>query len=52
MPLTPHRQARNAGDGDRAGPKNATNDDVGVDWHFTTADARMKLKRLYPSFGS
>ncbi len=21
-----------------------------VDWHFTTADARIKLKRLYPSF--
>ena len=20
----------------------------GVDWHFTTADARTKLKRLYP----
>ena len=24
----------------------------GVDWHFTTADARIKLKRLYPSIGS
>lgn len=22
---------------------------VRVDWHFTTADARIKLKRLYPS---
>jgi hypothetical protein len=22
---------------------------VGVDWHFTTADARVKLKRLYPT---
>jgi hypothetical protein len=21
---------------------------IGVDWHFTTADARVKLKRLYP----
>jgi hypothetical protein len=21
----------------------------GVDWRFTTADARVKLKRLYPS---
>ena len=21
---------------------------TGVDWHFTTADARIKLKRLYP----
>jgi hypothetical protein len=21
---------------------------VGVDWHFTTADARVKLKHLYP----
>lgn len=21
----------------------------GVDWQFTTADARVKLKRLYPS---
>ena len=20
-----------------------------ADWHFTTADARMKLKRLYPA---
>ena len=20
----------------------------GVDWHFTAADARIKLKRLYP----
>jgi hypothetical protein len=23
----------------------------GVDWHFTTDKARIKLKRLYPSFG-
>lgn len=23
---------------------------VKIDWHFTTADARVKLKRLYPSF--
>ena len=23
-------------------------DQTGVDWHFTTADARTKLKRLYP----
>ncbi len=22
---------------------------IGVDWRFTTADARSKLKRLYPS---
>ncbi len=22
---------------------------VKIDWHFTTADARVKLKRLYPS---
>ena len=22
---------------------------VGADWQFTTADARIKLKRLYPS---
>lgn len=22
---------------------------VAIDWHFTTADARIKLKRLYPS---
>lgn len=21
---------------------------VTIDWHFTTADARIKLKRLYP----
>ncbi len=25
------------------------NKSVGVDWQFTTADARIKLKRLYPS---
>lgn len=24
------------------------NQQVGVDWHFTTKDARIKLKRLYP----
>jgi hypothetical protein len=24
----------------------------GVDWQFTTADARIKLKRLYPQFKS
>lgn len=24
---------------------------VGADWRFTTADARIKLKRLYPSIG-
>lgn len=23
--------------------------DVGIDWRFTTADARIKLKRLYPA---
>ncbi len=23
-----------------------------VNWQFTTADARVKLKRLYPSFGA
>ena len=23
---------------------------IGVDWRFTTADARIKLKRLYPKF--
>jgi hypothetical protein len=22
---------------------------VGVDWHFTTDDARIKLKNLYPN---
>ena len=22
-----------------------------IDWRFTTADARIKLKHLYPSFG-
>jgi len=22
---------------------------TGIDWRFTTADARIKLKRLYPS---
>ncbi len=27
--------------------RNATG--TGVDWRFTTADARIKLKRLYPS---
>jgi len=24
----------------------------GVDWQFTTADARIKLKRLYPQIQS
>jgi len=23
--------------------------DTGIDWRFTTTDARIKLKRLYPS---
>jgi hypothetical protein len=23
-----------------------------INWRFTAADARIKLKRLYPSFGS
>jgi hypothetical protein len=23
-----------------------------IDWRFTTADARIKLKRLYPQFSS
>jgi hypothetical protein len=23
---------------------------TGVDWHFTTADARLRLKRLYPQY--
>jgi hypothetical protein len=23
---------------------------TGVDWHFTTADARIRLKRLYPQY--
>jgi hypothetical protein len=23
-----------------------------IDWRFTTADARIKLKRLYPQFNS
>jgi hypothetical protein len=23
-----------------------------IDWHFTTADARVKLRRLYPAFES
>ncbi len=26
--------------------------EVPVDWQFTTADARIKLKRLYPSIGT
>ncbi|MDQ3831439.1 MAG: IS630 family transposase, partial [Candidatus Tectomicrobia bacterium] len=25
---------------------------VTIDWQFTTADARIKLKHLYPSVGS
>ena len=28
--------------------RNRNAHDVGVDWHFTTADARVKLKQLYP----
>lgn len=27
------------------------NQDAGIDWQFTTAEARVKLKRLYPTFG-
>jgi hypothetical protein len=23
---------------------------TGVDWHFTTEDARIRLKRLYPQY--
>ena len=30
-----------------AKPRNAQQ--CGTDWQFTTADARIKLKRLYPS---
>ena len=28
----------------------AVNRDSKIDWRFTTADARIKLKRLYPNF--
>ena len=28
--------------------KNRNKNQIGVDWRFTTADARIKLKRLYP----
>ncbi|MEX2188903.1 MAG: hypothetical protein WD875_18990, partial [Pirellulales bacterium] len=31
-------------------PRNAAN--VRVDWQFRTADARIKLKRLYPTLAS
>ena len=27
---------------------NRNNQQIGVDWHFTTKDARIKLRRLYP----
>jgi hypothetical protein len=30
--------------------KNRNELGAGIDWQFTTADARIKLKRLYPSF--
>jgi hypothetical protein len=26
------------------------NKNAGINWQFTTKDARIKLKRLYPSF--
>jgi hypothetical protein len=29
--------------------ENRNQNSAGVDWRFTTADARIKLKRLYPS---
>jgi len=32
---------------DWEGPRN--NSKTGIDWRFTTADARIRLKRLYPS---
>jgi len=28
--------------------KNSNSKQVGIDWRFTTDDARIKLKRLYP----
>jgi hypothetical protein len=40
-PATVAREARTW-----AAKRNASQ--VGVDWQFTTADARIKLKRLYP----
>ena len=33
----------------KAWEKNRNDASVGVDWQFTTADARIKLKKLYPS---
>jgi DDE superfamily endonuclease len=30
--------------------QNRNEQGAGIDWQFTTADARIKLKRLYPSF--
>jgi hypothetical protein len=37
---------------DQLGPWEAERNDraVGVNWRFTTADARIKLRRLYPAF--
>jgi DDE superfamily endonuclease len=32
----------------KAWAKRRNNEQTGVDWHFTTADARIKLNRLYP----
>lgn len=29
--------------------KHRNNSQTGIDWQFTTADARGKLKRLYPN---
>ena len=36
---------------EQLGPWEAERNDqaVGVNWRFTTADARIKLKRLYPA---
>jgi hypothetical protein len=36
----------------RAWQDHRNNKDVKINWQFTTADARIKLKKLYPSFGS
>ena len=33
----------------RAWAERRNREQTGVDWHFTTADARSKLKRLYPT---
>ena len=45
-----HRLAAGAVDPDPANPRRRNDEASKVTWQFTTADARVKLRRLYPTF--